>query len=128
MRISLVLTALIATPVLLTACAAESAEPVRGTVVDKEYEEAVYGTRKVPVTKKTCAKRWSSVKKQMVETCTSSTVGHKKERYVKKHECYELGIRLNNGDVIERCDKAAYNVLDVEDRYSSDVNYSEVSP
>lgn len=123
MRISGVLIAAISAPVLLlTACASEGTETVRGTVIDKEYEAAVHGERNVPV--KSCTT--TTHKRRTTKTCT--TTGSKKQKYVKKAACYELDIQLNNSDeVIEICDKAAYDALDVKDRYSSATDYSEAT-
>lgn len=42
-----------------------------------------------------------------------------------KPECYELDILLDyNGQIDEICDEAAYKELNVEDRYSSDIDYN----
>lgn len=121
MRISGVLIAAISAPVLLlTACTTESAEPVRGTVIDKEHEEAVYGTREVPIKSCTTTTRKSRTKKTCVTTGTTT------KPYLKKKACYELDIRVSTEKVAEVCDKDAYFALNVGDRYSSKTDYSEV--
>lgn len=127
MRISAALIAAISTPVLLiTACTTKDSKPITGTVFEKEHEEAVYGTRKVPVTKKTCT---AKIKHKTPQTCTTVNTGKTKKgpRYLKKAECYELSIQVSADEVVEICDKAAYKALDVKDRYSSEVDYNQVN-
>lgn len=125
MRISAALIAAISAPVLLlTACTAKGSEPLTGTVIEKEHEEAVYGTRQVPVTKKTCTK--TTRKGRTTKTCTVVDTGKtRKDTYLKRGECYELDIRVGADEVVEVCNKDAYNALDVEDRYSSEIDYSK---
>lgn len=103
MRTSIAFIALITTPVLLVACASTPDEPVRGTVIEKEYEPG-----------KSCPNT-TSKKRKVSRPCTP------------KKECYELDILLDySGSIVEVCDKAAYMVLDVEhnNRYSSDIDYN----
>jgi hypothetical protein len=79
---------------LTTACE-NSNEPTKGRVIDKEY---VAGQVCTPSKKKACASR---------------------------PECYSLEILTDHtGEIVEVCDKAAYEVLNVEDRYSSAIDYS----
>lgn len=104
MRISIALITLITAPAMLVACASTPDEPVRGTVVEKEFEPA----RHCPTT--------SAKNKQKRKTHKPCTP---------RRECYELDILLDyNGQIVEICDRAAYLTLDVEDRYSSDVDYN----
>lgn len=126
MRISAALIAALSVPgLLLTACTA-STEPVTGTVIEKEHEAAVYGTRKVPITKKTCTTTRRNGRN--TKTCTTVATGRtRKDEYLKKAECYELDIRVSADEVVEVCNKDAYYALNVEDRYSSEVDYSEVN-
>jgi hypothetical protein len=122
MRISLALTVAVAAPVLmLTACAADSAEPVRGTVIDKEHEPAKYDRRTVDVTKE------RTRNKKGVRSCTSVKVGTKKVRSLVKAECYELDILTKDDGVVQICDEDAYKALDVKDRYSSKQDYTKAA-
>lgn len=127
MRISAALITAISVPVLLlTACTVKNDEPLRGIVIDKEHEEAVYGTRQVPVTKKKCTTTRRNGR--TTTSCTTVNTGKtKKDRYLKKHECYELDIRVSDGEVVEVCNEDAYFALNIEDRYSSAKDYSEVN-
>jgi hypothetical protein len=121
MRTSLVIAALIAAPVLLiTACGADThTRPVKGTVIEKEYEPAKTKKTNKPVKERVC-----TVKKGK-RTCTTVTTGSITATATTKPECYELDIRADyTGKEIEVCDKAAYNALGAGDRYNSAVDYS----
>lgn len=105
----------------LTGVACKPSDPLTDTVVEKEYEPAVYGTRTVDVTKRQCTTRLVDGKTRT--TCTRVKTGTRTESYLKKGECYELDIRTDDGVVVETCDRDAFNVLRVGDRYNSQGSY-----
>lgn len=107
MRISLGLAACIGTAALFTITACEPDHPVKGTVVEKEYQAAKPGKQK-----KTCQTR-----KFRRPVCTTHITGS-------KSECYELEIRTEDGDTVDVCDKAAFNVLRPDDLYDSSQDYN----
>lgn len=110
MRITTVLTALIAAPLLaVVACSPTHHQaPVKGTVAEKEYEPA-----------KHCPKQ--SRHKGKKTTFKKSCTAHR--------ECYELDIRTSvTGEETEVCDKAAYYLLVPGDPYNSAVDYSKKVP
>jgi hypothetical protein len=129
MRISTVLAIAIAAPVLLvvTACGKDTAkvEPsLRGRVVEKKFEPAVYGYDDVPVTKKQCTKNRKTGKKKCTKVKTGKT---RTEQYVIEGECYRLDIHVRTTDrVVEICDEAAFEALPVGDFYDSS-KYNEVA-
>jgi len=134
MRISLAITALLTTPVLLlTACGTDGTyvKPLKGTVIEKEYEPAKTKKTKVPVTRRICATTPAKVKKngkttKNKRTCTSAATGRTRTvTTTVRKECYELDIRLPNGTETEVCDKYAFYALIPGDRYSSAVDYSK---
>lgn len=106
---------------VLTGAACETSDPLTGTVVEKEYEPAVYGKRTVDVTKRQCTMRL--VNGQSKTVCTTVKTGTRTESYLKKGECYELDIRADDGVVVETCDRDAFNALRVGDRYNSQGSY-----
>lgn len=120
MRFSLTLAACIGGATLLTVTACQAPEPtaeIKGTVVEKEYEPPKEQKKKVTKDKETYVigkdgKRHST-KGTVTETPT-----------ITEPECYELDIETETGSVVETCDKAAYNVLDVGDTYDSSRNYN----
>lgn len=129
MRISVIAAALIATPVLLlTACGNTAyVKPLKGTVIEKEYEPAKTKKVKVPVHTTTCSKpRKVKVngKTTTKKNCTTKTTTRTRTRTIKK-ECYELDIRLANGKETEVCDEYAYYALMPGDPYTSSSGYSK---
>lgn len=125
MRISIVAAAVIAAPVLLlTACGAPThATSVKGTVIGKEYEPAKTKKKLVPVTSSSCTTKKAKGKTKRV--CATATTGHKTVNVLARKECYELDIRLANGNETEVCDRDAYYALSVHDTYSSTKDYSK---
>lgn len=121
MRTSLVLTALIAAPLLLvTACGSVTpAKPVKGTVFEMEYEPAKMTQAKTPVKERVCTF------KKGKRSCKKVTTGTSVVTTTIKKECYEIDVRMPNGDETEVCDKAAYNVLSPGDTYNSAVDYTK---
>lgn len=124
MRISILAAAVIAAPVLLlTACGnTPQAKPVKGTVIEKEYEPAKTKKQKVATTTKNCVTK--TVKGKRKSVC-KTTHGYKTKTVTVKKECYEVDIRLTNGHETEICDRYAYYVLKPGDRYSSAIDYSK---
>lgn len=126
MRTSLAITALITAPLFFTvACtdgshtAPAKAAAVKGTVVDKEYGPAKKKTTKEPVKTRVC-----SSGREGKKTCRTVVVRYRTVTRIVEKECYELEIRLADGSTTEVCNKAAYDVLNVTDRYSSAIDYS----
>lgn len=114
MRFSLALAVCIGGAALLsvTACQPSTGTEVKGTVVEKEYHPADWGTEK-----KVCSTPKAKRGKPSKEVCSKGITGT-------KDECYELKIRTEDGSEVERCDKAAYSVLDIDDPYDSTQDYS----
>lgn len=126
MRLSAVLASLIAAPAMfiVTACTSTSdtPEPLHGIVVDEEYKPAQHGTKKVAETVERCTRNTKGKR-----TCTTSKTGRLTElKYLKRSECYEVEVQLNDThDVIDVCDEGAYNALEPGDHYDSSKDYSE---
>jgi hypothetical protein len=128
MRTSLAISALIATPVLLlTACGTHTttSHPVRGTVIEKEYEPAKTKTKRVAVKGRSCKTKTNRLTKKTKTTCKNVTTGYRRKTITIKKECYEVEIRVDRtGRELDLCDKGAYYALRVGDRYSSAINYT----
>jgi hypothetical protein len=127
MRYSPALAALIGVPVLITVTACgpgARTEPLRGTVVEEEYEPPQYSKRKQNVTERRCTYNYTKKRNVCMDVKTGKT---KTVSVLTKGECYELDIRVKNtGRVVETCDKAAYEALRPGDFYDSS-KYSEVT-
>jgi hypothetical protein len=120
MRISLGLAAAVgALPILVvSACSTPSpAAPLRGTVIDKEYDKPVY--IKNPATSDT--KEQCSVKRGKT-VCVHVPDTKQPPSILADPGCYELTIRTGD-QVREVCDEAAYKALDVEDTYDATKDY-----
>lgn len=127
MRINLLLAATIAAPVLavVVGCGATTTTahtPLKGTVTEKQYKAAKRGAARVPTTTKVCKTDKNK------RTCSTVVTGYTKQPSVIRDECYELDIQSDySGQETEVCNRAAFLVLKIGDRYDSSVNYSKRS-
>lgn len=123
MRTSFALALLIASPVLITVTACDKPSPppsyIEGTVEAKEYERAVYGTKKVDITKRKCDFRGRN--------CKQVTTGSEEHAYIKTPACFELEILTADKRLVEICNIDAYEALDPGDPFDGS-KYNEVAP
>lgn len=99
------------TAAALTGCAAN--DPVRGTIVGKDYEPEDWDTQKTPRYKQNCTSR--IVDKKSITTCTQVHDGYNRVD-VYTPACHELELE----DGREVCvDKDVWNSLGIGETYDS---------